>query len=528
MGLLGFFDAGIYPATIQPSYDRTASDVAELMELSSILFLVLVFVAFILMIFFVVKGFSSLGVVHSILMVLLFLFSLTFMFLSAIVHQRRVDEVHRFDRLEKQNKLLLAQQTQIKFGDLTAPKADNSTLLPLLSELGRLNLARGRAWRGASAQSYANGLATISLAPAAPPVNIPAGAPTVPGLAAVAPDSLSPELVVYAFGEGPSIDGRIVPQFYLGEFFVAESQGGTAKLRPTISLTPSQEQALQNNQFPRWSIYELMPLDSHVAFAEPDSKPSESEIYGRMAPETISRLLNMPLSVLEKSPAEMTAEEAYNASVLQSYLLDGQRAPEGTLPEAIWLRIKFVQEHTVAVDSEEVRNALEGGYFDISGRTVDARLKRGKDQSSIQFKAGSQIVYAREPAEDLIKAGVAQLIEPIYVRPLNDYAYLFKQTQLRINKATQDIELTQREIARTTQTESVGREQIVAKQAERKMLNEDLTQLENELAVVKSESESLDQQVSTVKAELSALFQRSQELYRRLVRTQQAFASGVN
>ncbi len=504
------------------------------MELSSILFLVLVFVAFILTIFFVVKDFAALGVLHTILFVLLFICVVTFTITTAKVHQFRVTDIQRYAKAKAANVNLTDQLEQIKFGYLTTPTADISNLLPLLSELGRLNLDRGRVWRGVAPQDFSNGIASVSLPPATASVAPSAlGADPAPAAANVTPDNLTPEMIVYVFGEGVDQNNRVVPLFYLGEFFVAESQGGTAKLRPTINLTASQTQALQSAQFPRWSIYELMPLDDHRAFAEPNSERTEDEIFGRMDPAVISSLLNIPVELLEKATSEMTPEEAINAAILRSYVLDGQRAPDGTPPEAIWSRIKFLQEHSITVDSTENRNALEGGYFDLSGRTVDARLKRatGEDdpsKSTVEFRRDDEVVFPSETADDLIGEGKAQLLAEIYVRPLNDYAYLFKQTQLRINRAIQEIELTQREITRTQETEKKGQDQIVAKQAERQKLNADLTQLEKELAVVRSELQGLDGQVGEMKSELSNLFQRSQELYRRLIQTQQAMAAGIN
>ena len=512
------------------------------MDLSSILFLVLVFFALVAIIVFMVKGFNSLGVVHVIIFSLLFLCSVIFVFLSAVVHQRRVSSIQKYDKIEKRNVVLVEEQSQIKYGDLTNPIPDPSTLLPVIGELGRVNLDRGRVWRNATPQSYADGVATVVLAPPETSVadqNLP-GQP--PSNTPPAPDTLAKDLVVYAFGDGASdVDMNntqqpmTVAKFFLGEFYVTESNGQTSNLRPTIKLTASQTQALDSNQYPRWSIYEVMPVDSHTAYAQPDSKPTREEIFGRMDPLTISKLINIPLELLDRAPSTLSPAESNDAITLRSYLLDGQRAPDGTPNENIWWRIEFLQEFTEQVDSIEIRNASEGGYFDSSGRTVDARLKRAKpddagnkEASIVTFRPGDEAVFAFIEGDRLVKEGKAKLIEPIFVRQLNDYAFLFKQLQLRINRMGQDIELTQREINRTKATNTLGRQQIVNKQSERQKLDDEIVKVKQEVAIATSDSAELQNQVTQIKQQLSQLFKTNQELYRRIVKRQQSIAASVN
>ncbi len=472
------------------------------MELNSIILLVLLFVALIMMIFFVVKGFSVVGPLHSILMILLFLSSVTFLLFAGMVHGDRVSGIQRLSRVEVQNEELKEQIEDIKYGDLTAPTNDLANLVPLTAEVGRLNLERGRVWRNSRATSFNNGIATVALGAPAPP------APVIPGTPAPAEPAnaglpLTPEMVVYVFGETAS--GNItVPSFFLGEYFVTDVQGGNATLRPTINLNQAQLQALNSNQFPTWTIYELMPVDSHVAFAT--GKPTPDAIFGTMDPDMISQMLGINKELLTKSPSEMTLEESQQAAILRSYVFDGQRAPEGTLPENIWLKIRFLQDHAIEVDSAETRVAVEGGYFDGSGRTVDSRLKRAPDQGTVTIRTGDVLVFVREEADRLIKSGVAELIEPVFVRTLNDYAFSFKQLQLRINKAEQDIETTTREIERTQQIEAIGQAQIREKQAERKRLSDDLAQVTKEAEVARAEIARLEQELATLKQELSGMY----------------------
>ena len=505
------------------------------MELASIIFLAFVVIVLALLIVALVKGYPAIGLPHTIILSLLFVLSLVFVFFSAAVQQKRVAGVVRYEKAKQRNLQLLEDIERTKLGELTTPTTDVANLMPLLAELDRLNQTRGRVWRNAVPRGWADGVATVALQPpgavgAGGPGGLPPGIPAPPPAAAegeaaetAAPQELSPQMVVYVFGEGPRPeDGLIVPQFFLGEFFVTESGGGVATLRPTLELSDAQQEALQNARYPRWSIYELMPQDSHHAFAVPGSEPTIDEIFGRMDPERISRLLELPLELLEKPISEMTIDEMIKADVLRSYVLDGQRAPELTPPRNQWLRIKFLAETEVQVDSGESRNAIEGGYFDSSGRTVDERLKRGPGNEKVTFRPGDEVIFPYERASELIDRGEAELLQRYYVRSLNDYAYLFKEMRRRQEKTVQDLERVRREAARIKETDELGRAQIVAKQAERKRLNDDLGQLRVEQQVATAEVERLAGQVQEVKTELSGLFRRSQEVYRTLVQVQQA------
>jgi hypothetical protein len=246
-----------------------------------------------------------------------------------------------------------------------------------------------------------------------------------------------------------------------------------------------------------------------------------------MNPEVLSKLLNIDLALLEKSPSEMTPEESRKAALLRSYVLDGQTAPQGTQPEEIWQHIKFLKDYSIDVDSLDNKSALEGGYFDVAGRTVDGRLKGEADKATVTFRVDSEVVFANEPAETLVKNGTAQLIKYIYVRPLTDYAASFRDIQLRDNKAQQDLETAQRDADRAKQTESINQQQIVQKQVEHKLLSDDLTQLQKEVEVAKKESERLSTELADLRSEMSQLYHSSQEIYRRVVEQQQVIASGA-
>lgn len=500
------------------------------MELSGIIFLVLALIGLSLFIYFLVKGFSSWGIWYTLMLVFVFLAAFTFAVATAGVASRRIAWIRVHDLLKAEAEKNRLEAELLKYGEMNRPSSDLNSLLPLVNEVSRLTVDRGRVWRTANLIDFKPDSVKLRMAAVQAPAPVPAAAANPAGGAAPLARTevngeLPAELLVYAFGEGVGTDGRVVPRVYLGEYFVAESQGGNATLRPINPLLPQQIAAINAGQASNWTVYELMPLDSHEAFSAVGSKKANDAVFGRMDPQALADLLGVPLELYERYEADPSQvkdpKEVRQARLLRAYIRDGGRASETEAPENVWNRIEFLKEHVVEVDSKEQRNASDGGYFDSSGRTVDGRLKRAEGQGSITFRQGQQTIFAKKPADDLINQGVAKLIEPIFVRQINDYTIGFQETRIRIARATRDAEVVTREIAQVKATNAIGQEQIVMKQTERQLLDKDLAQYLKEKDVIDQEATRLDSAVKSVKSELSRLYRINKERYENLVRTQQ-------
>jgi hypothetical protein len=492
------------------------------MELTGILFLVVVLVIFILFIVAAVKSFAGWGVWYTVVLVFLFLSSLGFLYAAAGVADRRIRWVRIHDQLREQLGELREQAELLKFGDINQTKPSLDNLLGLANELSRNTLERGRVWRNANLTDFKPDSVKLSLAPKPPAAEVPADVPAPP--AAEVNGDLPVEALVYAFGEA-EVGGKVVPKVYLGEYFVAESQGGTATLRPVAALLPGQLQAIKSGLASNWTVFELMPLDSHDAYAEPLSERNADELFGRMDPQVLSDLFQIPLDLLDRDPSQLTPEESLKYRLLRAYVLDGSRAPENEAQENVWLRVEFLAEHTVDVDdTKSERKATDGGYFDFSGRAVDSRLKRKDGKGEVVFAKGQQAVIAAKPAKALIDQNIAKLIDPIFVRPIHDYTLGFKEKREQISQAEQDVAMVTRAIDQTKATNARLQEQVVFRQAERQLLDKDKGQYDKELAVINQEANRVAQAVQDMKTELSRLYRVSQQHYERLVRTQQALS----
>jgi hypothetical protein len=332
---------------------------------------------------------------------------------------------------------------------------------------------------------------------------------------------------VHIFGETSDPRG-LLPTTYLGEFVVSEANGGLIKIKPTGTLTPEQIAAIGSGQFPSWSVYELMPLDSHDAFSVEGSKSDENSIFGRRDLNELAELLKIDPTLATAEPTGLSVKDAIKARVLQSYLNDGARPPEGTPPEQVYVRVEFLKDHTIEVDAQEQRNATEGGFFDLSGRSVDARLKRGEEGAKVSFKQGDRIVFDSATANDLGKQDIVKPVAPVFVRQLNDYEYAFREVRRQITAALQDAVLIRRELDEMQKSQGIADNQVRIGQDERSKLDKDFAQYKKELDVISAEAKRLGDDVQSTRAEISATFKQIQAMRDQIVARQKALSQAIN
>ncbi|MEI8211217.1 MAG: hypothetical protein WCI02_03660 [Planctomycetota bacterium] len=509
---------------------------ALLMDLMGILVWLAVLVSLVVFIVMVVKSAKGWGALHTTLLILLFLQVWCFLFFTAGVQSRRNGYVRAYDILKKKVEDRERELDEARYGSKIEPNVDLTRYVPITNELNRLLVERGRVWRNASVSVAGQNEIALQLpavvqpaAGAANPANPPAaGNADAAAPAPVTADAgLPKDAIVHAFGES-SDNNSILPVAYLGEFVVTDSANGIVKIKPTGALTPEQISAISQRSFGTWSVYELMPLDSHTAFATEGSKPEENATFGYMDPTALSNLLKIDMGLAQAEPASLNMKDAIKARVLQSYVNDGGRPPEGTPPEQVYVRVEFLKDHTIEVDAQEQRNAREGGFFDLSGRSVDARLKRAEDGAKVAFKAGETIVFDSSTANDLIKQEIVKSIAPVFVRSLNDYEYAFREVRRQITAAQQDAKLIEREIAEMLKSQGIADNQVRIRQDERAKLDKDFAQYKKENEVITAEAQRLQALVTATRTEISTMFQTIQSLRDEIVANQRSLTEAIN
>ncbi len=414
-----------------------------------------------------------------------------------------------------------ADQYLIKFGDPADPAAGEGIVV-MENRLQRLSLEAGRRWPNLRMQNVAAGVVTLATpAPPAPevapglegeaaPAAQPAAAPAAPA------QPLVPQgLVVYCFAEGdePGVTVK-VPSFYLGEYRVTASTPTQVTLTPVGAQEAVQSQAIASGRAESWALYELVPLDGHNQFiaAGSDQTENNDNIFGRVDEEMVRRLLGNNVT-----PA-----------TLDKYLRDGSRVRQDDPPATRWVKIEFIKNYQITVDSPEKRNVLDGGFFDASGQSVDSRLQRIADDGGVaKFKTGDQLVVKEEAANAMIEEGVAKLLDTFFVRELNDYRVLLQRTRLRITELgirQGELEYEQKVLEDAIAATNT---MLTANQEAKLKLEKDLAQIQTERTVIKTYTDNLEQKVGQTRQHLVSLYRQNLQLATKLKEIHQKIAASL-
>lgn len=409
---------------------------------------------------------------------------------------------HKYkEDLEAQLTRLESEQATLKYGDPSDPVA-GAGALQLQESLNRFSLEAGRRWQNLRARPGAAPAAVVLVRTAptpelppgmtpdefVPPAEDAAAAPAAPA----GNEPLIPQgLIVYGFAETMQPNIAVpIPTFFLGEFRVTASTPTEVTIETTGPLEAPQIQAITSGQAQSWSLYELLPLDSHDIFVAPGSEPTDDAAFGRIEEETVNELLGRGVT----------------PETISKYLRDGSRALPDDPPASRWVKVEFTKAHSIVVDSPEQRGALDGGFFDGTGQAVDSRLQRGAD-GSVGFKTADQVIVKEEAANELIELGVAKLVDTYYFRPLNDYRFVLRRIRLRLD----ELEIRRQELVFE---QKVLEDAIAATVAMLAANQEAKLNLEKDLAQIQVEQAAIAGYNGQVKETLAATRQRLSGLYR--------------
>lgn len=479
------------------------------MGLGGILILLLLLVSLIVFIYIIVMTARGWGVLHTTLLCFLFIECWVFMVFAAGVQDRRVRYTKEAQEAQSKAEAALKETTKLLYGTFDASQDAREAVVPVRGMVRRLAAARGRVWRQLLLLQSDNNqyMLEVSAGRRAPAVGD--GLDDIEPAAVAAPvatvDSLPAELVVYAFAEeNVSVEGVAaelpLPKFYLGEFKVVQSQAGQVTLAPTLPLQSFQTEYIASGSADSWMLYELMPVDSHEAFAAEGSKPTPEAIFGRMDQETIGKLF-----------ADVATENGLQAQIIESYVRDGQRASANEERSAVWSQVNILRDHEIEVDSGGVANATET-YYDMSGRSIDSRLKR-EDGSKVTLtdKMNSELIVIKaEVAQELKDAGKVAVVQEIYVRPLNDYEEAFNRNIVRAEELKERITLVQRETTEIGKANELGNEMITFRQVENEKLTNDLQGIQREVGVLNGSLTGANQRLSSLKKQMSEWYRTIQ------------------
>ncbi|ADB19368.1 hypothetical protein Psta_4727 [Pirellula staleyi DSM 6068] len=381
----------------------------------------------------------------------------------------------------------LEKQELLAHGDPADILGKTPSVNSAREELARVLLDRGRVWRECTPTINADGTATISTTP--PAAGIDPAAPA----AAAAPKkhNIEAKTVLHVFKEGPSADGLYkVPMAYLGEFVVTGVGPDSVTVQPAISLLPEMIADIQRVDG-TWVLYESAPPDGHDAFEGLDAAQ-------------ITAMIPKPASV----------SQADYDKLIASYVKDGQRADDSDSPDEVWMKVKFVRTHTMVVDAPTASGALSGSPYDTEGMAIVPHLRAGKE---VEFEPGSEGVFDTATAQQLIDDGIAEKIEPIYQRRLNDYEGGFELAARKAKMLADTIANMQRDIDTIAAATAKADEQIAQLDSVKTKLTADLAKVAYERDELGKYQVSLTTQLNKTRADLSRLYLSNKELNRQLV-----------
>jgi hypothetical protein len=398
-----------------------------------------------------------------------------------------------------------AEQIKLLQGDLIAVQQTEECIRSARAKLADEELDRGRVWRECTPMAAVDAdtfrVKTV-------PASQPAGQ-------APEPSGIAVPLVLYVFAEKESKDGWKVPGYYLGEFAVDEATDTEVTISAAIPLDPDQIQRIQQGGA-TWALYEVMPVDSHEAFAQMD--PAEKRLMGiskEALAEYFPNVFNWPAEQFDK--------------FLETFARFNRDVTDQDSPDDTWVLVKFLKKHTIPVDSDTAQSLLEGEarYFDSSGRAVEARLRRGED-GTVTFEIGDSGCFDLYSATALIDDGICQKVKPVYRRQLHDYARFFRETYYRHRELDESILRQKRDtdilVALKTNVEA----QAAAKQMDKDKLASDLVGFKTELGEVTSYTQMLDAEWEKSRVRLSELYRRNLELSAELAQLQSQLADEIN
>lgn len=466
------------------------------MGLGGILVSVAIFFSVLAFGYLIFKSAAGWGVLHAILICTLFIECWVFLFFAAGVQGFRVKHTKAAaENIQKAEEA--AQRTdQLRWGDYNDKNLN--AYVPAKSELRRLTTDRGRVWRRVSfIQKQGEGFnLELSSGPALGADNLDAD----PAAAAAGPssESLPVDLVVYAFAEEENAEGQPMPVHYLGEYKVVSSQNGAVSVNPSMKLTPTQQQLV--NQAGSWTLYELMPGDSHTAFKTSGSEDTDDEIFGHMEDAELNDLF-------------AGVPDARRQSVIERYLRDGTQATDTDPVENIWVQVNIVKNKDINVDNVGDSADASRPYFDPEGQAIDPRLKRGTDDGTVQLTTDmrdQRIVLKEDDAQKLIDSGNAELVKRFFVRKLIDYRQAFSNETIRLQDVLQRIEAYTRARDQMTSANQAGQNMLAEEQTVNTKLRQDADGYSKEVNVLTTAATEAEEDLANLKSRISTMYNNVQ------------------
>ncbi len=248
------------------------------------------------------------------------------------------------------------------------------------------------------------------------------------------PAGIDTKMLLYVFDESDREKGGR----YLGEFVVTAVKDTRIEMVPAVKLLQSEANAIANSKG-RWAFYEIMPSDDHTSLALA-TKPADDKAQPNTS---LCDQLDNPqpeldpgqLRALLPSNPDDRKDPAFEAIYDEYACVTASPYKESRIHH-VWLRVKFLKEYSA---EDAAAPAAPQPNVPLGGAAAEAVAARS-------FKPGDTHLFDQATAKDLIDKGIAELDSKspdggkVYVRPLRNYAQLFRAAYRQRDRLAADVE----------------------------------------------------------------------------------------
>jgi hypothetical protein len=281
-----------------------------------------------------------------------------------------------------------------------------------------------------------------------------------------------------------------------------------------------------------------MPVDGHEWFTQdPEASPnwnapaSEAPVFGSIDDKMLTAIFSWrrfePQSF--SSQGEFQKAQELLKSSLDTYLRDGKPVTNKDEYDKmiVWTKVRFLKTHKEVVDSGATVSPFAPGvtddFFD-RGMSEVAILQLG---SEAQFAENDVAIFPQDDAQRLIDQGVCKFEEYVYVRPLNDYSFLFRNFDQRFDQMGENIEYARRENAELQDAQNHINQQLASANDEQAKMQQDLVRTRDEAAKITNFLAGLEKAWNDTRARLSQLFHSTLQLEAELEQRTRAMTEEI-
>ncbi len=292
------------------------------------------------------------------------------------------------------------------------------------------------------------------------------------------PAGIDKSTVLFVFDQG---DAKAGNQF-LGQFEVTGVNGQEIQLTPWLKMRPSELQRVASRRNSPLVLYEIMPHDDQELYAEMDDA---------------KRVAAFPNNV--------------PAAARQEFVKDGKPPVAGeTQTDRIWQRVKAIRNFEVTRgqgNAKETQMISEGAELLLDPKSAQERIAAG-DVEPVKDENGKN--------------------EVVYVRPLREYAQLYRDLNLQIESIVRTTDEINRQRATVDAAQKKVDADLVLRAAEKVTLEGDLKQYKAEQDLITRHVTVLAKKVAEVKDEVARLINNNRQLENELSTIYHAAADKIN